>query len=398
MGRSPRERRGSGTADVVALIPQAGAARITRRALLGGFAVTAAGLALTACTRETAFGASVAPDGKLESQLNVYSWGDYDDPSNITSFQKKHGVTVQLDSYGSNEEMIAKLGATRGTSGYDIVVPTGSYIPMMSANGLLQKLDHSRLRNLGNIDPHYLDQSWDRGNVYSVCKDWGTTGFAYNTDVIARPMTSWADFLDAAQKEASKNVAVLEDPWEVASMYFAANGIDPNTTKKADLDAAEDYLVNTLAPHIKAFNSTAVTSGIPEGTFALVQAFNGDARQGMLATDTIPKNWRFVYPTPTANLWMDTWAIATGAQHPDAAYAFIDAILEPDASYREVDYIGYSTGVKGLRERALSEKFALPELVFPSDDVIARLTPSELNGAAERLVSIVNRMMAKAGS
>lgn len=385
-------------ADVVALIPEVGSSRLTRRALLSGFAVAGAGLVLTACSRQTAFGASARVDGTLESQLNVYSWGDYDDPANINAFQKKSGVTVQLDSYGSNEEMIAKLGATRGTSGYDIVVPTGNYVPMMVANGLLQKLDHSRLKNIGNLDPLYTNQSWDPGNRYTVCKDWGTTGFAYDTDVITRPMRSWADFLDAAQHEASKNVAVLEDPWEVTSMYFGAHGIDPNTTKKADLDACETYLVNTLAPHVKAFNSTAVTSGIPEGTFSLIQAFNGDARQGMLATDTIPKNWKFVYPTPTANLWMDTWAIATGAQHPDAAYAFIDAMLEPDASYREVDYIGYSTGVKGLEERAKEEGFDLPELVFPSAEVISRLTPAELNDAAERLVSIVNRMMAKAGS
>lgn len=388
----------SARADVVALIPRASSARISRRALLSGFALGAAGLALSACSRQTAFGASARPDGTIESQLNVYSWGDYDDPTNISAFQKASGVTVQLDSYGSNEEMIAKLGATRGTSGYDIVVPTGPYVPMMAANGLLQKLDHSRLKNLKNLEAAYTNQSWDRGNVYTVCKDWGTTGYAYDTNVITRPMTSWADFLDAAQKEASRNVAVLEDPWEVTSMYFAANGIDPNTTAKADLDAAEKYLVGTLAPHVKAFNSTAVTSGIPEGTFALIQAFNGDARQGMLASGKIPKNWKFVYPTPTANLWMDTWAIATGAQHPDAAYAFIDAILEPEASYKEVDYIGYSTGVKGLRERAEKEQFDLPELVFPSDEVIARLTPAELNDAAERLVQIVNRMMAKAGS
>ncbi|WP_223690963.1 polyamine ABC transporter substrate-binding protein [Leifsonia poae] len=391
-------RSGRRAADVVALIPQAGAARISRRALLSGFAIAGAGLALTACSRQTAFGASARPDRHLESQLNVYSWGDYDDPGNLSAFQKKTGVTVQLDSYGSNEEMIAKLGATRGTSGYDVVVPTGNYVPMMVANGLLQRLDHSRLHNFGNLDPLYTDQSWDRGNTYTVCKDWGTTGFAYDTDAIKRPLRSWADFLDAAQNEASKNTAVLEDPWEVTSMYFGANGIDPNTTKKADLDACENYLVQKIAPHIKAFNSTAVTSGIPEGTFTLIQAFNGDARQGMLATDKIPKNWKFVYPTPTANLWMDTWAIATGAQHPDSAYAFIDSMLEPAASYREVDYIGYSTGVKGLEERAKSEGFELPELVFPPASVIARLTPAELNGAAERLVSIVNRMMAKAGS
>jgi spermidine/putrescine transport system substrate-binding protein len=381
-----------------ALVPTSSVGRISRRALLGGFAGVGATMFLAACSSSKGFAASIPPDGKLESQLNIYSWGDYDDPSNLNAFQNKNGVTLQLDSYGSNEEMIAKLGATRGTSGYDMVVPTGNYVPLMVKNGLLEPLDHSRIPRLDNIEAAYRNQSWDPGNKYTVCKDWGTTGFAYDTTVIKRTLTSWADFLDAATHEASKNTAILDDPWEVASMYFGMKGIDPNTEKKADLDEAEDYLVNTLAPHIKAFNSTAAQSGIPEETFALIQAYNGDVRQAFLATDKVPKNWKFVYPTPTANLWMDTWAIARGAQHEDSAYAFIDYMLGEEVSYKEVDYNGYSTGVKGVDQLAAKAKFDLPELVFPPADVVARLTPAVLNGAAEREVSILNAMEAKAGS
>lgn len=379
-----------------ALVPAASVARISRRAVLSGFVVLTAAGALTSCSRSRSFAASALPDGTQESHLNVYSWGDYSDPDNIAAFQET-GTVVQLDSFGSNEELIAKLGATRGTSGYDVVVPTGNYIPMMAANGLLQKLDHTHLTNFENLDPLYRDQAWDPGNTYSVCKNWGTTGYAYDTRVITRELTSWADFLDAAQNEASKNVSVLEDPWEVTSMFFAANGIDPNTTTASDLDAAEEFLVNSLAPHVKAFNSAAVASGIPEETFALMQAFNGDARQGLLVTDA-PEAWKFVYPTPTANIWMDTWAIATGSQNADAAYAFIDFMLEPEVSFREVDYIGYNTGVIGVEKMAAEREFELPELVFPAPAIVERLTPAVVNEAAGRLVTIVNRMMAKAGS
>jgi len=386
----------TGTEGLRALVPAASVGRISRRAVLSGFVVLTATGALTSCSSNTGFASSVLPDGKVEDHLNVYSWGDYSDPGNIAKFQKT-GTTVQLDSFGSNEELIAKLGATRGTSGYDVVVPTGSYIPMMSANGLLQELDHSYLKNIENIDPLYRDQSWDRGNKYSVCKNWGTTGYVYDSRKITREMTSWADFLEVAQNEASKNVSVLEDPWEVTSMYFAANGIDPNTTKKADLDAAEEFLVHKLAPHIKAFNSSAVQSGMPEETFVLMQAFNGDVRQGILVADT-PDAWKFVYPTPTANIWMDTWAIAKGAQNMDAAYAFIDFMLEPETSFRELDYIGYNTGVIGVEKMAKERKFERPDLVFPPEEVVKRLTPGQVTSSAERLVAIVNRMMAKAGS
>ena len=137
------------------LAPAAAIPKISRRALLGGFAVVGASLALSACGQAKGFAASALPNGELGRQLNVYSWGDYEDPDNITDFQDASGVRVQLDSFGSNEELIAKLAATRGTSGYDVVVPTGLYIPQMAANGLLQQLDHSLLPNMANLDPTY---------------------------------------------------------------------------------------------------------------------------------------------------------------------------------------------------------------------------------------------------
>lgn len=380
-----------------ALVPAGSEARITRRALLGGFAVVGGAL-LTGCARSTGFAASKQPGGPLEGQLNIYSWGDYDDPGVLSAFHDKTGVTLQIDSYGSNEELVAKLGATRGTSGYDIVVPTGGYVPMMAKNGLLQKLDHSLLPNMKNIEKAYLDQSWDRGNTYTVCKNWGTTGFAYDTNVIKRTLTSWADFLDVAKNEASKNTAILDDPWEVCCIYFAANGIDPNTTDADALEACRTYLVSNLAPHVKAFNSSAAETGIQEETFALIHAYNGDVRLALLAGKEIPKNWKFVYPTPTANLWMDNWAIAKGAQNINAAYAFIDYILQPEAALKETDYIGYPTGITGVRDLAEKEKFDLPELVFPPDDVVKRLTPAIVNSASQKQVRILNEMMAKAGS
>ena len=130
------------TQPIRALVPSASAARISRRAVLSGFVVLGATGILTACSRPSGFAASALPDGTQDSNLNVYSWGDYDDPQNLVDFMAL-GTVVQLDSYGSNEELIAKLGATRGTSGYDVIVPTGNYVPMMSANGLLEELDHS---------------------------------------------------------------------------------------------------------------------------------------------------------------------------------------------------------------------------------------------------------------
>jgi spermidine/putrescine transport system substrate-binding protein len=371
------------------------APRISRRAFLGGLTLVGASVVLPGCGRSKEFAASAAPDGSSESQLNVYSWGDYDDPANIAEFQER-GVTVQLDSFASNEEMIAKLGAARGTSGYDVVVPTGNFVPMMSENGLLQELDHTLIPNLSNVERIYRTQSWDPTSTWAICKDWGTTGFAYDTTRLQQRPTSWQEFLDLAQNEASGSTAMLEDPWEVTSTYFFANGIDPNTDDPAALDACETFLVDKIAPHLRAFASNASNYMI-QNDFALVQVWNGDARLGKSESDD-PERWTFVFPDEGANLWMDTWAIAAGTQHPDSAHEFIDFMLTPEVGIREVDYIGYPTGLVGQVELARRMELDMSDLIFPDLQVLRRLVAAEITESQERLVQIYGRMQARAGA
>ncbi|MFD0484418.1 spermidine/putrescine ABC transporter substrate-binding protein [Kineococcus sp. GCM10028916] len=380
------------------LVPTATAERVgrtlaRRRSVLTALASTAA---LAACGGNSSGSAGTSVDGKVEDSLNVYSWADYDDPDVLKAFGDT-GPRLQVDSYGSNEEMLAKLVAANGASGYDIVVPTGVYIPQMSSNGLLAELDHSKLKNFGNLDPAYLGQSWDPDNKYSVPKDWGTTGFVYDTTVISRDLVSWADFLDAAQKEGKGNTSILEDPWEVTSMYFAANGIDPNTTDDAEIAACKEWMVANLAPNLKGFESNPGGSAIAQSTYALMQCWNGDARLGMDGSEE-PDKWKFVYATPTANLWMDNWCITAGAEHPDAAYAFIDFMLDVDNSVKDVLYIGYNTALTDIEAKATAAGLDRPELVFPSQEVVDRLTASQITEKHDSIVAVLDAIRAAAGS
>ena len=375
------------------LAPRSAVPRLSRRAFLSGVAVVASG-GLAGCGGHR-FAPTARPDGRLEDRLNVFSWGDYDDPDNITAFREDHKVSVQFDAFASNEELIAKLATARGTSGYDIVVPTGDFVPMMVANGLLARLDHALLPNLANVDKPYRDRAWDPQNAYVVCKDWGTTGFVYDTTKITRGLTSWQDFLDVATGPASGSTSVLDDPFEFVSIYLAAYGHDLNTEDPAVLADAESYLVDTLARHIRNFSSQP-SQNIIQGDFSLMQAYNGDVRLAIQEAET--DKWRFVFPTPTANLWMDTWAIATGCEHPDIAHKFIDTMLDPEVGYREMDYIGYPTGLTGQRELAMQRQVDLPDLIFPPDDVLARLTTRTLNSSQEALVRILDRARTQAGA
>ncbi|WP_298253102.1 spermidine/putrescine ABC transporter substrate-binding protein [uncultured Arthrobacter sp.] len=390
-----KPRKATGTPDIRLLAPTTLSRELSRRSLFAGTAVVGL-LGLAGCGGDRAMASSPAPNGKIENNVNLYSWGDYDPPESISSFTAATGATVQVDSFGSNEELISKLAATRGTSGYDVVVPTGLMIPQMAEHGLLQPLQKDLIPNFSNMDPNFTDQVWDPGNKYTICKAWGTTGYVYDTYTITRPMASWQDFLDAAMGEASGRTALLEDPWEVCSIALGAAGEDLNTTDEQKLDACERVLLDNLAPHVRAYFGAAST-GMVQGGLALLQSYNGDARQGMLEMDD-PEQWKFVYPTPSANLWMDNWAIATGAPHPDAAHALINHMISPEVAFEQMDYIGYPVGTKGLEERAEEEGVELPELIFPAQEVLDRLTPSEMNEAQQRRVEIFSSAQARSGA
>lgn len=349
--------------------------------------------AAVGCTVDRKMAPSAALTDDIESQLNLYSWGDYESPETLDAMREEFGFRLQVDSYGSNEELIAKLGAARGTSGYDIVVPTGVYIPQMVEHDLIQQLDHSRVPNLANLEPRFFNPEWNPESRHGACKAWGTTGFMYLKSLVDQEPTSWADFIEIAQGPAHGNVSVLADPFEVLSIANGALGNPIDTIESRMLDAARDVLLNDLAPSVKGYNSS-VTSIVTGGGFSLVQAWNGDARLTLAEMDD-PDQWGFCYPAPSANIWTDNFCIAQGTQHPGAAHAFINAMLDPETSYTEMDYIGYQTGVVGLRERAESEGVDFPELLFPTDAVLDRLVPSTVDEATERRTAILNEMQAR---
>ncbi|GAA1807062.1 spermidine/putrescine ABC transporter substrate-binding protein [Agromyces neolithicus] len=371
---------------------------LSRRRFLSFAAAAGATGLLAACT--PGGGTSGAPQptgGALEDQLSIYTWGDYDNPDVLAAFTDELGPTITLDSFGSNEELISKLVAAKGTSGYDIVVPTGVFIPQMIENGLLQELNLDLIPNLEFMDPAFLGRAWDPDNAYSICKAWGTTGFVYDKNVITRELATWNDFLDAAQNEASGQTSVLDDPGDLTGMYFWANGIDWNTTDEADLAAAEDFLVNTLAPNIAAFDSYPGGAAIPQGTHALMQVWNGDARIGILESPD-PDRWQWVFPGPETEIWMDNWALATGAPNPEAAHAFINYVLTPENQLLQLDYIGYHTGATGIEEAAVAAELPMLDLVFFTPEQIETMREGEVNDAQQARVDIWNKTKAAAGA
>jgi spermidine/putrescine transport system substrate-binding protein len=389
------------------LAPKLTAQRVSRRLFMQGGAVAlfSGSVLLAACGSDSDTGGTPSPTAggggvptELEDQLNFYHWAAYDDPKIFKQFTEQYGPTTKIDIYASNEEMIQKLNAAQGTSGYDIVVPTGVYIPQMVKLGLLSELDLGKIPNFTNLEKQYTNQPWDPNNAHSVCKDWGSTGWLWDSEAIDGDIVTWNDFIAAAQGPASGNMSVLDTPGNLCGIYFWANGINWTTEDPADLDACQEFIVNELAPHIKAFDSYPGIA-LTQGNYALSHAWNGDARQGLIAVqDKDPERYKWALGTPKTELWMDNWCILAEAENVNAAYAWINFILDPVVSLKDMEFHGYNTGIKGVQDAAESADLPYLDLIFFDEAQVATMEAGAVNSATERLVQIWDDAKAKAGA
>ena len=397
------------------LAPEGFREKLTRRAFLqGGTAIAGFALVAAACGSSSDGDSADAGGENLASgdwsrvinqasgTLAMYTWGDYNDPELVGALAASTlNVTMKVDYYGSNEDLITKLATSGGSSGFDIVVPTGPYVTQMVEKGLIQKLDKSLIPNMVNVDPNYLSQSWDPTNDYSVCKNWGTTGFIYDTSKISKELTTWQDFIDTCMGEASGNCSVIDAAPNYCGMWFWANGINWNTEKKEDIDACEKFLVEEFAQHIKAFDSYPSTK-LAEGAFSIAMAWNGDARQAFTRIEEAggdPSVWKWVLGTPNTELWMDTYCVAAGAPNPEAAHAWINWDLIPEVSIKDLSYHGYHTGMKNMSDliAEIAPDLTRGEIIFYDDDQIATMQTQVITPALDRLIDILNKSKAKAG-
>jgi spermidine/putrescine transport system substrate-binding protein len=387
------------------LVPRATARRITDQLTRRGFiklgSAAAGGLVLIACGGGEGGGTTAAPGttaaaaGQIGGDLSIYTWAEYQNPENTDAFAQANGVNVVLDIYESNEAMIAKLDLAGASAGYDIVVPTSGFIPLMVAKDLLLELDLDRIPNVANVDPAIaaLHNAEGIEAKYSVVKDWGSTGWVYDTSVITTPIETWGDFMTAAAQDGvSGLVSILGAPGDVTGIVFWRDGIDWNTTDPADLDHAEQVLLEELAPHIKAFDSYPGVT-LVAGEYVLSQAWNGDARVAVIED---PERYKWGLGAPKTELWVDTWAVLKAAPHVDAAYAWINNILDPQVSAKEIEYHGYNTAVVGT-ESYLPADLANPEIIFFTEEEKTRLVPGKVTEAQDRIVEIYNKLKAAAG-
>lgn len=268
----------------------------------------------------------------LEPELNIYNWSDYIGPDTVRNFEREFGVRVTYDTYESNEEMAGKLIA--GASGYDIVVPTGYLMPVLSAQGLLAPLDRSHLPNFSNVAPLSLDPAADPGNRYGVPWQWGLTGIAYRRDKVAAP-DGWSVFTSGA---ASGRMTMLDDGREVLGAMLKHRGHSLNSTDPAQLEQARQDAI-AAKKHLAAYVSAPVKGQLAAGDVWMAQLWNGDARQAAAENPNVA----FALPREGSLIWTDYAVVLVNCPHPNSAHAFLNYVLRPDVGAAISDATGYGT-------------------------------------------------------
>nr|WP_321462422.1 polyamine ABC transporter substrate-binding protein [uncultured Cohaesibacter sp.] len=332
--------------------------------------------ALATAALLTATAAGMAAD----KELHIYNWSDYIDESIISDFEAETGVKVTYDVFDSNEVLETKLLA--GSTGYDIVVPTGTFLQRQIQAGVFQKLDKSKLPNLKNMWDAVSERTaaYDPGNEYSINYMWGTTGVGFNVAAAKErmgdvPLNTWDMIFkpENAAKFADCGIHILDAPTEVIPLTLMYLGKDPNSHDKDDIAAAEALLLS-IRPYVQKFHSSEYINALANGDICLAIGWSGDVFQARdraaEANNGVEVN--YIIPKEGAQMWFDQMAIPADAKNVEEAHLFLDFIMRPEMIAKASNYIYYANGNKA--SQALLEEDVIGDpAVYPDEETTAKL-------------------------
>jgi spermidine/putrescine transport system substrate-binding protein len=342
---------------------------VSRRHFLG---VTGLGLAAAVLARQPGLFTSTAHAAEdLGSTMSLATWPNYHDPASFEAFTAATGVAVEVNVFGSNEEMLAKLQA--GGTGWDLFVPTNYTISTYASLGLIDPLDLSKVPNFdpSTQNTRFTAEGTVDDKVYALPKNWGTTGIAFNADKIKSKVTSWKEFFEVAMAEGDGRAMVHDYQLTTIGNALVALGYSFNSVKPDELAKAEELLIQ-VKPHLYAINSDYQPSMRATDAW-MTMCWTNDGAQ--LNRD-MPEI-QFVLGTDGGEIWSDFYAVPKSAANKPAGYALLNFLMDPANAVKE----HIANGAPTTDSRVMS---LLPadvtgnKIVYPDE---AALTPLEFGAA-----------------
>ncbi len=329
-------------------------------------------------------------------EVRVYNWSDYIDESLLEKFETETGIDLIYDVFDSNELLETKL--LSGGSGYDVVVPSGTFLQRQITAGAFQKLDKSKLTNIENmwdaIDTRL--EKYDPGNEYAINYMWGTTGIGVNINKVKEvlgddaPVGSLALIMDPANMEklASCGVHFLDAPAEVIPAALAYLGEDPDS-QDPDVIATVEPTLSAVAPFVQKFHSSEYINALANGDICVAFGWSGDILQARDRAAEADNGVviEFNAPSEGALMWFDNMAIPVDAPNPEGAHKFLNFIMDAQNMAAASNYVYYANGNLASQE-FLSEDVIGDPAIYPTPETLENLyTTSPYGPKVQRVVT-----------
>ncbi len=268
-------------------------------------------------------GDSAGSETESGKELNLICWSEYLPQEVIDGFEEKNGVSINMTTFSSPDEMLAKLqSSAEGT--YDMIIGPVKDVPALKSEGIIDKFDKSKIENYKNIDPSFLGNINDPDNEYSIPYLSASAVIAVNTDVIKDDIKSYADLLNPKYKDS---MVIIEDSRAVVAMALIAKGYDVNDCSDEALNAAGEYL-SELKPNIHAFNGDSPKTLLINGECPLGLIYGAECA---LAQEENPAI-KGIYPSEGPYFDSDVMMATKGAKNPENAQLLMNYILDGEVS------------------------------------------------------------------
>lgn len=281
---------------------------------------------------EKSGGSGSASAGKSSKELNLYIWTEYMPQTVFDEFEKETGIHVNVSTYSTNEDMLAKVKASNQGI-YDIVVPSDYMVKMMIDQGLLQKLDKGKITNASNLDTTFMDQYFDKGNQYSMPYLGGVAALCINKSKVKEKITSYKQIMDPKYKES---IVALNDFRAVIGMTAKSLGYSLNTTKPDELANVKTQLAK-LKPNIKNLDSDSPKTSMINGETSIGYMWSAEIALCMKESS----DFDVVFPKEGSYVFLDNMCILKGAKNYDNANTFINFVLKGETGKLILDEFPY---------------------------------------------------------
>jgi putrescine transport system substrate-binding protein len=340
----------------------------------------------------------------VADEVRVYNWSDYIDEALLEKFESETGLKLIYDVFDSNELLETKMLA--GGSGYDVVVPSGTFLQRQITAGAFQPLDMSKLTNMENMWDVIAARTaqYDPGNAYSINYMWGTTGIGVNvgkvTEILGAdaPLSSMDLILNPehASKLAECGIHVLDAPSEIIPMVLQYLGEDPDS-HDPDVIAKAEPILTAARPYISKFHSSEYINALANGEICVAVGWSGDVLQARDRAAEAENGVDIAYNAFAQGslMWFDQMAIPEDAPNPEGAHLFLNFIMDAQNMADASNYVYYANG--NLASQPLLEEDVIGDTaIYPDAATLENLYTTTPYPA--RVQRVVTRLWTKVKS